>query len=70
MKPAAEIQWFSAADGKIIDSAVHRQGADVAAGEKNGADDIGISGKTKFLKADGQYSAVFQTLKIGVIEMR
>jgi hypothetical protein len=50
----------AAGHGDIVDGAVHGQGPDIAAGEEEGMDYIGIRRQAKPLGTDGKGCGVFQ----------
>ena len=65
-----EIQRPRAAHGEIVDRAVDGQLADVAAGKKDRADDVGIGAEGQAVRADGKNRAVVQRLEQVVAKLR
>ncbi len=69
-EPGAEVQRASAAHRQVVDGAVDRQPADVAAGEKDGADDVGVGGEGQAERTELQYRLVVQFGQVWIVEKR
>ncbi len=69
-EPGTHDQGLSPADGKIVDRPVDGKRPDVAAGEEDRVDDIGIGGETQQLIAHPQDGTVLEPLQAGVFQKR